>query len=219
MKNCRLPIADCRLAAWLLLAAVLLVGARLPGFLVPMDQDSGCYAAIGRWWVHGVLPYRDVWDHKPPAIYLIPAALELATGDVTPTAMRACAVAFGVGTLLLVYAVTARALDRRTGVVAAFVYALSSSGVLVTRETLETEHPMVFFCLLAVWLMVLAAARWRWWVLLLAGLAGGLSVTFKPISAPVRVRSRAWCSRLWGDWPSRPPSSPISHRWASSTRS
>ena len=43
-----------------------------------------------------------------------------------------------------------------------YVYQRHERGVLVTRETLETEHPMVFFCLLAVWLMVVAAARWRW---------------------------------------------------------
>ncbi len=180
---------------WLLLALLALVVLRLPGFLLPMDQDSGCYAYVGVSWTRGALPYRDVWDHKPPGIYLIPVLLQVTTGSVTPVAMRACAVAFGAGTLLLVYGIAAALAGRRAAVVAAFVYAICSSGVLVTRETLETEHPMAFLSLLAVWLMVLCARQWRPGLLVLAGLCAGASVTFKPISAPVIGLAFLWL--LW----------------------
>ena len=180
---------------WLLLALGLLLALRLPGFLLPMDQDSGCYAYVGVSWTRGALPYRDVWDHKPPGIYLIPAALQAVAGAATPAALRACAVAFGAGTLLLVYALAAALAGRRAALAAAFVYAVSSSGLLVTRETLETEHPMVFFSLLSVWLMVRCAQRWRPGLLVLAGLCAGASMTFKPVSAPVLGLAFLWL--LW----------------------
>ncbi|MFP4056848.1 MAG: ArnT family glycosyltransferase [Candidatus Brocadiia bacterium] len=183
---------------WLLLAALLLVALRLPGFRIPMDQDTGCYAYVGWTWATGGLPYRDAWDHKPPAIYLIPATLTAAVGEPTANALRACSVGLGVGTLLLVFAISRRLFDEAVGLAAAAVYAVASSGVLMTRETLETEQPMVFFCLLAVWLMVVADRRWRWWVLALAGLSAGASMMFKPVSAPVLGLAFLWLvGRQW----------------------
>jgi 4-amino-4-deoxy-L-arabinose transferase-like glycosyltransferase len=184
-----------RAVPWLALSVLLLIVLRLPGFLVPMDQDSGCYAHIGMSWVRGELPYRDVWDHKPPAIYVVTAGVQLLTGSVSPTGMRACAVVFGIGTLLLVYGLASRLLGPRQARVAALVYAVASSGLLVTRETLETEHPMVFFALLSVWCLVLASERWRAWPLFAAGLSAGASVMFKPVSAPLIGLAFLWL--LW----------------------
>lgn len=181
-----------RVVRWLVLAVVVLVALRLPGFRLPMDQDSGCYATIGVSWARGALPYRDVWDHKPPGIYLVPLALQGLTGSVTAAGLRACAVAFAVGTLLLIYGIVARLLDRRVALLSAFVYAVSSSGMLVTRETLETEHPMVLGALMAVWLIVLCGQRWRPGLLVLAGVCAGASMTFKPISAPVIGLAFLW---------------------------
>jgi hypothetical protein len=35
--------------------------------------DSGIFLYVGRQMLHGALPYRDLWDNKPPGIYLIDA--------------------------------------------------------------------------------------------------------------------------------------------------
>lgn len=35
------------------------------------DRDSGVFLYIAKSILHGGVPYRDVWDHKPPGIYLI----------------------------------------------------------------------------------------------------------------------------------------------------
>ena len=177
----------------LLAAAVLaLVVLRLPGFRVPMDQDAGCYAYIGETWARGGLPYRDAWDHKPPAIFLLTAALSALPGGGFPVVLRACAVAFGVGTLLLVFGIVRRLGGESLGLAAAFVYAASSSGVLVTRETFQTEHAMALLSVLSVWLLVLADARWRWWLILLAGLSAGAAIAFKPVSAALSGLAFLW---------------------------
>jgi hypothetical protein len=38
---------------------------------LPFGDDQGLYFYVGREWKHGPLPYRDVFDHKPPGIYVI----------------------------------------------------------------------------------------------------------------------------------------------------
>lgn len=57
--------------AWLLagLAAVLLRG--LPDLRYPMGVDQAIYSIVGQGLLHGQLPYRDLWDIKPPGIYYI----------------------------------------------------------------------------------------------------------------------------------------------------
>lgn len=53
---------------------VLLVLFRYnPGYLLIPNRDSGVFSYIGQMILDGNLPYRDLWDHKGPAIYYINA--------------------------------------------------------------------------------------------------------------------------------------------------
>ncbi len=36
-----------------------------------MSRDAGAFLYVGWRWAEGEIPYRDVWDHKPPGIYLL----------------------------------------------------------------------------------------------------------------------------------------------------
>ena len=55
----------------------ILLGFLVAGVLIttsPICQavpgkDSGVFLYIGDRILNGEIPYRDVWDHKPPAIY------------------------------------------------------------------------------------------------------------------------------------------------------
>ena len=51
---------------------VLLVAAtlRLPLLDLPLERDEGAYAVVASEMRHGAIPYRDVFDHKPPVIHL-----------------------------------------------------------------------------------------------------------------------------------------------------
>lgn len=44
-----------------------------PAFTSYIDRDSGVFLYTGWRMVEGELPYRDVWDHKPPMIFFINA--------------------------------------------------------------------------------------------------------------------------------------------------
>lgn len=56
-------------SAVLLLAAALVA---LPSLAYPLGRDQGVYFYVAREWLHhGAIPYRDLFDHKPPGIYVI----------------------------------------------------------------------------------------------------------------------------------------------------
>ena len=52
----------------------------LPGLLAGPNFDAAVFLLIGDRLRQGDLPYRDLWDHKPPGIYVIDAALVVAGG-------------------------------------------------------------------------------------------------------------------------------------------
>ena len=64
----------------LLIFAILLPES--PLFKPYLERDSGVFHYIGWLITQGKIPYRDVWDHKPPVIFFINAlGLLLAGGS------------------------------------------------------------------------------------------------------------------------------------------
>src|SRR5438552_14527006 len=59
-----------RVAVWVALV-VLYVGVRLPLLAVPLERDEGLYAGIGQAVLRGEVPYRDVFEHKPPGAFYL----------------------------------------------------------------------------------------------------------------------------------------------------
>lgn len=55
-----------RIAAW-----VVVVAAALQILMFPFGRDQGIYALVGEGMLRGQVPYRDLWDFKPPGIFLV----------------------------------------------------------------------------------------------------------------------------------------------------
>lgn len=64
---------------WLIALCLLFFVLRFPSFIEPYWYgDEGIYEVIGQSMDHGRLLYRDIWDNKPPLLYVVYA---LAQGD------------------------------------------------------------------------------------------------------------------------------------------
>jgi 4-amino-4-deoxy-L-arabinose transferase-like glycosyltransferase len=60
----------------LLAIAVLFVVVRaLPILTFPMGNDQGTYLTIGQGLLERKQPYRDLWDNKPPGIFIVYAGI------------------------------------------------------------------------------------------------------------------------------------------------
>src|SRR5262252_10503852 len=54
-------------------AIVFAIAFAAPSVIYPLGHDHGVHAYVGREWLHGGLPYRDAFDHKPPGIFALHA--------------------------------------------------------------------------------------------------------------------------------------------------
>jgi hypothetical protein len=110
---------------WIGLAlCALVIAAALPILTYPLGRDQGEFAVIGRGLLDGKIPYVDLWNPKPPAVFLVYAAAIAAFGR-TAEAVRAIDLIVIPPTLLAVAWIGRRALGAAGGWLAAALMALA----------------------------------------------------------------------------------------------
>jgi hypothetical protein len=186
----------CRFARRADLALLGLAGAALvSGFALMLGfgfgRDQGIYAVVGEAVTRGSLPYRDAWDFKPPAIFLV-YALARALGGSGMVPVRVLEVLALASLVPAFAAVSRRCLgDARPGLVAAAVAGFAQ----VQLEFWDTAQPETFGGVAVAWALAVAAereGRARW---LGAGALYGLAGLFKPHLGAGLVVTAAFAAR------------------------
>lgn len=106
-------------AALIAVIAVVLIAA-LPTITYPLGRDQGEFAVIGRGLLDGRVPYADLWNPKPPAVFYVYAAAMALFGR-TVTALRAIDLILYPAVAVGLYWLGTRLHSRRLGVWAALL--------------------------------------------------------------------------------------------------
>lgn len=160
------------------------------------DRDEGAYALVAARWSDGSLPYRDVFDHKPPLVPLLYRAAFAAGRSMVPVRLlwTALIAATALAVFGLVRRLSAGAWAAAPLVAAALcAWGLSSGGV--QGGTANTEVPTAaFVALSALAVVALPPGRARSRAAL-AGLLSGLALLAKPVALPEALLLAAWVAR------------------------
>lgn len=204
---------------WLLLALVIIMItlAALPVITYPLGRDQGEFATIGRGILDGRVPYVDLWNPKPPAVFYVYAGAMALFGR-SVEALRAIDPLIYPVIAVGLFVIGRRVASARVGVWAALLF-----GVFYFNETFWTLTQNDGIAILPmVWAVVCAleAARgskraWLW--ALIAGLLMGWVVWFKyPFAAfGVVVVAGYWLTRSPnGVWRAKPLQMTIFHAGA-----
>src|SRR5438067_5072390 len=113
--------------------------ARLHTYGEPLERDLTTYAAIAHEMLGGKTLYTDLWDHKPPAIYLTYAAAEVIAGYGRDSIFL-LNISGAFATLVACYfAGSAAGAGRLGGLVAAMLWALASGDLPIEGNQPNTE--------------------------------------------------------------------------------
>ncbi len=168
------------------LAAIALGGLSIialvpnhPSGRVP-DEDAGVFLYVGQRILDGGLPYRDVWDHKPPLVYYLDAAGLLITPGRLDGVWALQVVGLWAATVLLFLAL-APTLGRGAAIFASaalalFVPRFVLAGGLFTNFTELFGLPFQAAALYAYARGQPGRPRWA----VPFGVLGGLTVALKP---------------------------------------
>jgi hypothetical protein len=136
---------------FLLLGAVAAL-MLLPGFLAGPSLDAAVFTQVAAMVADGAVPYADIWDHKPPGMYLLLAAAQAAVPVLDPwTITWAVSVVASAGTGIAV-SVAARRIGASgpAAVAAAILTVLGTTHYLMAlggglTETVATPLVAVAF--------------------------------------------------------------------------
>lgn len=166
--------------AWLGFAAWAVIAFSCVQILLfSHGRDQGIYAVVAQGLLDGQMPYRDVWDFKPPGIFFAYALAQAVFGrhEFAPRLLEV------IGLLACVWAFMRLAQTffgrRQVGLVAGAVAAL----IHAELEFWHTAQPETFGGFLTVFALLLATTdspRRRHWIWAGVGLLFGLAFLFKP---------------------------------------
>ena len=167
------------------LGTIIVLFPSNPNNMTLPSRDSGVFLYTGWRFLSGGIPYRDVWDHKPPLIYFVDA-LGLS---LTPDSMWGVWLLQSIFIFLTFYLIY-KILDREFGILAALAgsIVLASGLLTVLEQGNVTEEYALVFQALCFWLFIRAQKnnfpiRASFWI----GLCAGLAFNFKQTTIGVWI--------------------------------
>ena len=181
---------------WLLWGVALALGAlfifvQLARSLEPLALDQGLFACFGRWVPRGALPYRDLYDTKPP-LHLYTWALGFGLGG-SATSMWCFEALWLAATLALAFLLARKLWGAWAGVAAATLMMLGlwAPGFGGWWSRAQAEELMVLPMLGAAWFALAAITAPR-----RAALAGVVTGVVGLYKLPGMAVAAAWLA-LW----------------------
>ncbi len=167
-------------------------GIAVAGFLVVLalrcryiyaarfDTDESQHLHVVWGWATGLLPYRDFFDNHAPLFHILCAPLLRLFGERADILllMRWCMVPLWLGSLVLIYAIGAKAFSPRAGLWAALLSATSARFFFKMGEfRTDVLWTFLWFSALAVFIQMRLSARQFFFAGLILGT--GLAVSMK----------------------------------------
>lgn len=185
------PVARERVARWisplftrdsllLLLLCILPILLFLPAMGAPFERDEGAYATIAQGVLDGKVPYRDLFDNKPPLVYGW-YAFSFAVFGESVWAPRIVASVLLSLTTLAVFGQAKLVMPRGVAYTAAAVFALSTGLPWVALHA-NTEAYMLLPLVTSLIAFTLGLRSGRLWWFVACGALGGIAMMTKQVA-------------------------------------
>ncbi len=148
----------------------------------PLIMDEGLHAYMGWGMLQGLVPFKDMYNTKPPGIYVLHSLLFLL---VEPTALniKVFATIYTLGTVLAVFFVARKLAGEIVGLLAALLFGMFSNGANIDGYGVNSEVFMVLPYTLAAYSLLQAVETERNKYYFLFGFWTGVACTIKQVAA------------------------------------
>ena len=164
------------------------------------DPDSLIYGYIGLRWLQGAIPYRDLWDHKPPGIFFVNALAFHFWGKSFAALAVIEAICMIGGAVTLYYLIRELGAPRSVAGYGVAALALMANSLFYNECGNLTEIYILWPAILSTYCFCRSLSMFRGKWMLAAGFFGGMAGLFKqPGFAPLLAEGlylglQAW---LW----------------------
>jgi len=182
------------LFAW---AVVSTIVGRSFTALIPSPWDGQLFAYMSMEWLHGRIPYLDIWDNKPPGIL----ALIALVFSFFPKSFTALAIVEGVfilGCIATVYGMLRRwGAPRLAAALATSCVAVAANLLVYNQQGTYTEIYLLWPAALSMYFFSKAPPNFQGASVFLAGVFTGLATLFKPVGLSPFLAQCCFLLMLW----------------------
>jgi len=154
---------------------------------LPLERDEGTYGYVAWRMSFGEVPYLDVFDHKPPVVFVL-YWLAFKLFGISTVSIHLFGALYNVVTVVMSFVLVSRLYDRWTGLIAAAACALMSASPHYFGQSANTELFMMLPLIVAalfVWQALRGAGSFG--LAFLGGVAVGFAILTKHSAAPVAL--------------------------------
>jgi 4-amino-4-deoxy-L-arabinose transferase-like glycosyltransferase len=173
------PPLNIKVETFCLILIILLVTViRINLIQVPFERDEGAYIYFGQMILEGQTPYIDFLEDKPPGLFYSYAAIVAIFGYGLAN-LHGAFLLINIISLYLLFLIV----KRMYGSIPALASSIAFAGLSVSHQvsgfTCLSEHLIIFFVAIALYLLLKNRTELPWWRYLLAGLSLGMTVWIK----------------------------------------
>ena len=135
---------------WLLLICVVFLLLRLPSLVEPhWYGDEGIYQVVGHALNNGEILYKDIWDNKPPLLYIIYA---LVDGDLFGA--KTISLFFGLGSVVGFYFLSLKFFKKSIPVfISTLIFAVLFGAPVIEGNIANAENFMLLPIIIAAYII------------------------------------------------------------------
>lgn len=162
-----------------IIIAFLFILLRLPSLIEPYWYgDEGIYQVIGQALHNGSLLYRDIWDNKPPLLYIIYA---FANGD--QLIVRLASLLAGTASMLFLFFLSQKLFHSlRVSMIVSLVYSIFLATPLAEGNIANAENFIVLPVLAAAYIIFVTLKKQNILMYFIAGILLGLAFLLKIVA-------------------------------------
>ncbi len=120
----------------IIILTFILLFTRSPFFIDIPHRDSGVFLYFGQQILNGDIPYRDLWDHKPPLIYYVNALGLLLTGGSMWGIWALKSILLAI-TIIIGYKLIESVFGVKEGIISIFLFLTSLASMIAINYTEE----------------------------------------------------------------------------------
>lgn len=167
---------------FVLIAIFLLIAIKIPYSQEPLNSDEASYGYIAKQILSGETPYKDIFDHKPPAIYYTYALIFQLFGSEAQN-IRLLAIFWSILNLIAVFFLAKKIYGKNTAIFTAFIFAFFSGGRYFAHGmTANTETFLLLFQIIGIYFLLIGLEKNKNKYLFISGFVVGIGFLYKQIA-------------------------------------
>ncbi len=135
----------------------------------PFERDEGSYAYCGKLLLNGAVPFKDIGSQRLPGVFYC-YALIVALFGYTLQSLHVAFILINIISTVIIFLIGRHIFNNIAGIASAFCFALLSMNMSISGFTVQSEHLVALFVIIAIYFLLLFLKSKKYFWIILSGI-------------------------------------------------